>query len=239
MRLEKIKYVTAVGIMAILILTTAAPAVGAAENSRRVDSAQQKVSFGNMGADVWQLQLNLNEIGYKLKPFDGVYGFRTRAAVREFQQKHGFKVNGVADRQTNEEIKRVLVERNKSKKLKKRGYSPKDVELLARAVNGEARGESLEGQVAVAAVIVNRTKSPEFPKSVGGVIFQSGAFDAVDDGQIWLDPDNNAYKAAELALQGHDPTGKALYYYNPAKTTNRWIWSRPVVKKIGRHVFAR
>lgn len=181
MRLEKFKYLSAVGITAILILVTAAPAMGAV----------------------------------------------------------GFQVTGVADRQKAEENKRVLVERKKESVSEQRKFTRQDVELLARAVNGEARGESLEGQVAVAAVIVNRTKSSQFPKSVKEVIYEAGAFDAVSDGQIWLDPDKNAYKAAELALKGHDPTGNALYYYNPAKTTNAWIWSRPVIKKIGRHVFAR
>lgn len=145
----------------------------------------------------------------------------------------------IADRQTSGETKGSLTEKKKEEELKKRGYSRQDIELLARAVNGEARGEPLEGQVAVAAVIINRTKSPDFPKSIKDVIFQSGAFDAVDDGQIWLDPQNTAYKAAEMAVLGQDPTGKALYYYNPAKTTNSWIWSRPVVKRIGQHVFAK
>ncbi|ADG82244.1 cell wall hydrolase SleB [Thermincola potens JR] len=117
--------------------------------------------------------------------------------------------------------------------------SEKDLLLLARAVNGEARGEPFEGQVAVAAVILNRVESPQFPKSVPGVIFQRGAFDAVEDGQIWLQPSREAIRAAYVAAQGKDNTGGALYYFNPAKSTSRWIWTRPQIKQIGNHIFAK
>ena len=183
--MDKIRYWSAVAILAILMLTTAGPALGVMEN-------------------------------------------------------HRLELNGIAGRQPIDEKRETLDEKNRQQKpVPAHSYSKQDVELLARAVNGEARGESLEGKVAVAAVIINRTKSPEFPRSVKGVIFQSGAFDAVEDGQVWLTPEKTAYQAAELALQGHDPTGDAIYYYNPAKTTNKWIWSRPVITKIGRHVFAK
>ncbi len=141
--------------------------------------------------------------------------------------------------QTIGAMKRVLAMRQKEKALQELGYSRQDIELLARAVHGEARGEPMQGQIAVAAVIVNRTKSADFPNTLRGVVFQSGAFDAVEDGQIWLAPDRKAKKAAELAVLGQDPSEDAVYYYNPDKTTNNWIWSRPVVKRIGRHVFAR
>ncbi len=114
-----------------------------------------------------------------------------------------------------------------------------DIDLLARAVYSEARGESLEGQVAVASVIINRVKNPAFPNTVKGVIFQPWAFTAVKDGQFWLQPDSDAYKAAEYALKGWDPSKKAIYYYNPAKVTSNWIYSRSVVGEIGNHVFAQ
>ncbi len=117
--------------------------------------------------------------------------------------------------------------------------SEEDVNLLARAVYSEARGESIKGQVAVASVIINRVKSPGFPNSVKEVIFQPWAFTAVHDGQFWLQPDSSAYTAAKYALQGWDPSGKALYYYNPAKVTSNWIYNRPVIGKIGEHVFAQ
>ena len=112
---------------------------------------------------------------------------------------------------------------------------------MARAVNGEARGEIYEGQVAVAAVILNRVKHPSFPNTIAGVIYQPGAFTAVNDGQIHasLDKSSTVYKACQDALNGWDPSGGAIYYYNPAKTTNKWIYSRPVVKVLGNHTFAK
>ena len=115
----------------------------------------------------------------------------------------------------------------------------KDINLLARAVYSEARGESLKGQVAVAAVIINRVKSPSFPNTIEEVIFQPWAFTAVHDGQFWLQPDSDAFKAVRYALNGWDPVEKALFYYNPVKVTSNWIYSRPVLGKIGKHVFAQ
>lgn len=109
---------------------------------------------------------------------------------------------------------------------------------MAQMVYGEARGESFEGQVAVAAVILNRLNHPEFPNTISGILFQPGAFTAVQDGQFYLEPDATAYRAVEEALAGRDPTGGALFYWNPAKATSRWIWTRPIIKRIGNHVFA-
>lgn len=120
-----------------------------------------------------------------------------------------------------------------------RWVPPVQKEVLARAIHSEARGEPYVGQVAVGAVILNRTEHPKFPNSIAGVVYQRGAFTAVADGQINLRPNATAYKAAEDALAGWDPTGGAIYYYNPAKTTNKWIWSRPVVVRYGQHLFAR
>lgn len=116
-----------------------------------------------------------------------------------------------------------------------------DIQLMARAVNGEARGEPYEGQVAVAAVILNRVKSPSFPNSISGVIYQPGAFTAVSDGQINVPiaPGSTVYKACQDAMNGWDPTGGALYYFNPDTATNAWIWSRPLIKKIGKHRFCK
>lgn len=116
--------------------------------------------------------------------------------------------------------------------------TPEEVKLLARTVYSEARGEHFTGQVAVAAVVLNRIADPDFPGSVSGVIFQPWAFTAVYDGQFWLEPNREAYRAVETALEGYDPTDGAVYYYNPVTATSRWIFSRPVIKRIGRHVFA-
>lgn len=120
-----------------------------------------------------------------------------------------------------------------------RSATRSDIDLLARAVYGEARGEPYEGQVAIAAVILNRVKDSRFPNSIAGVIYEPWAFTAVNDGQINLTPNATAYKAAQDAINGWDPTGGAIYYWNPATATNKWVWSRPIIKKIGNHVFAK
>ncbi len=118
------------------------------------------------------------------------------------------------------------------------GSYQNDLYLLARVINAEARGESLQGQVAVGAVLLNRLNNPKFPKSLNKIIFKQGEFCTVRDGQIWLNPSPQALKAARLAMSGWDPTGGAVYFYNPAKTSSKWIWSRPVTTKIGQHIFA-
>ena len=122
-----------------------------------------------------------------------------------------------------------------------RGRNASDIQLLARAINGEARGESYEGQFAVGAVILNRVKSSKFPNTIAGVIYQSGAFTAVSDGQINvpIDEKSTVYKAAQDALNGWDPTNGCIYYFNPDTATSSWIWSRPIVKKIGKHNFCK
>jgi len=154
----------------------------------------------------------------------------TRSAL--MSHKDTEKVNRKQNRNNKGTVR--TVDKNVS-----RGVPRNEALTLARAIHGEARGESFQGQVAVGAVIVNRTHSSHFPDSIKEVVFQPGAFDAVDDGQIWLNPDQHSVKAAELALSGYDPTGGAIYYWNPATSTSRWIWSRPIVKEIGDHVFAK
>ncbi|MNC32274.1 Spore cortex-lytic enzyme precursor [compost metagenome] len=119
------------------------------------------------------------------------------------------------------------------------GMSENDLRIMANAVYGEARGEPYEGQVAVAAVILNRVRSPSFPNTASGVIFQPGAFTAVADGQIWLTPNENAKKAVKDALGGWDPSGGCIYYFNPETATSKWIWTRPQVKTIGKHIFCK
>lgn len=207
------------------------------------EATRRELSLGQIGGDVRQLQVALDKKGYDLAPFDGIYGLKTQQAVINLQKKHNLKPTGVYDDKTGKalyEVPRRLVGREgRAVRTVSRGVSRKDMVMLARVVHGEARGESFEGQVAVASVILNRTRSESFPGSIEGVIYQPRAFDAVSDGQIWLDPDQKSLKAAELALSGYDPTDGAIYYWNPAKTTNKWIWSRPIHKKIGEHVFAR
>jgi N-acetylmuramoyl-L-alanine amidase len=204
--------------------------------------SQRNLSLGQIGGDVRQMQIDLNKKGYKLQPFDGIFGLKTQDAVIDLQKKNHLKPTGVFDSKTRaalaEKLDRSGTKPGSNGQNLSGKVSRKDVVMLARAVNGEARGESFEGQVAVAAVILNRTRSGKFPPTINGVIFEPGAFDAVDDGQIWLQPDQQAMKAAELALSGYDPTGDAIYYWNPATATSQWIWSRPIKRQIGRHVFA-
>ncbi len=210
------------------------------------------LAMGQAGWDVRQIQEALGKKGYDLKPADGIFGLRTHEAVLEFQKENGIRATGVVDRETLEAVyQKKSGDRNsgraalraadarKAAEPVSRGVSREEVTMLARAIHGEARGESFQGQAAVGAVIVNRTRSRDFPDTIDGVIFQPGAFDAVDDGQIWLKPDQKAVKAAELALSGYDPTGGAIYYWNPVTSTSRWIWSRPIIKQIGDHVFAK
>lgn len=134
-----------------------------------------------------------------------------------------------------------LTGKHKDKEVQAVGISESDNQLLARAVNGEARGEPYEGQVAVAAVILNRVKHSSFPNTIAGVIYQPGAFTAVSDGQINvpIDPNSTVYKACKDALNGWDPSGGAIYYFNPNTATSSWIWSRPLIKVIGKHRFCK
>lgn len=218
-------------------------------------AGQRVLSIGDIGGDVRQLQTELHRKGYNLEPFDGIYGLRTHEAVMDLQKKNDLRPTGTFNQETREALRAGVRERAMGAQGEKTAVNPvggkyrskqvsrsmsrEEVMMLARVVHGEARGEGFEGQVAVAAVVLNRTRSGDFPENVNGVVFQKRAFDAVNDGQIWLNPDEKSVKAAELAIAGYDPTGGALYYWNPAKSTNKWIWSRPIVKKIGDHVFAK
>ena len=181
---------------------------------------------GSTGDKVSQMQQKLKNWGYYTGEVDGIFGSKTESAVRYFQRKNGLAEDGIVGPATA-----------KSSSSGGNSSSSGDVYLLARAVYGEARGEPYEGQVAVAAVILNRVEHPSFPNTIAGVIYQSGAFDVVSDGQINLSPDSNALRAARDAMAGWDPTNGCIYYYNPRTATNQWIKSRPVMRVIGNHVF--
>lgn len=176
------------------------------------------------------IQTKLKRWGYYNGAVDGIYGSQTRAAVRYFQQKNGLAVDGIVGPKTAAALGMTLSSSASSQ-------SSSDLYLLAKCVYAEARGEPYTGQVAVAAVILNRVKNPSFPNTISGVIYQKGAFTAVTDGQINLTPNSTAYKAAQDALNGWDPTYGCIYYYNPATATSSWIWSRQTVVTIGNHVF--
>lgn len=184
---------------------------------------------GSRGEEVRNIQTRLIKWGYMTGSADGIYGAKTEAGVIKFQKKHGLTPDGIAGPATLAKIGLPTGSSSSS--------NNSNANLLARVVNGEARGESYEGQVAIAAVVLNRVKHSSFPNSIAGVIYQPGAFTAVSDGQINIAVNNSCYNAARDALNGWDPTGGAIYYYNPATATNQWIRSRKIIKTIGKHVF--
>lgn len=277
----------------------------------------QVIQQGSTGDDVIELQARLQYIGFYKGQIDGVFGWQTYWALRNFQKDFGLKVDGLAGLKTRQKLvdatkydeqwvrkqihnnrdftyyggtpKKKQTEhspgywqsrdgggkgqanqqnqqnqqnaqqqnqqnqqnrqgqqggQNDDRRIREAenvpdGYSQNDIQLMANAVHGEARGEPYVGQVAIAGVIVNRVESGKFPDTVSGVIFEPGAFTAVSDGQIWLTPDKRSKKAVLDALNGWDPSGNALYYFNPVTATSDWIWSRPQIKKIGKHIFAK
>lgn len=251
--------------------------------------SNQVIQKGATGDDVIELQARLQNIGYYHGQIDGVFGWGTYWALRNFQESYGLPIDGLAGETTKQKLTKAS-NFNKSwvhqqinagntftyyqgvpieNQVKKSatggsntsanknttsgtatstsgtaanipsGFSESDINLMANAVYGESRGEPYEGQVAVAAVILNRVQSASFPNTVSGVIFQPGAFTAVADGQIWLTPNETAKHAVMDAMNGWDPTGEAEYYFNPETATSAWIWTRPQIKQIGKHIFCR
>lgn len=198
-----------------------------------VPAASYKV--GSSGEAVREIQQRLRDWGYYKGAVDGKYGEATRTAVVLFQKKHGITADGIVGKQTAEKLGVKAPSAGGGKKST--SGNGNDVYLLARLVYGESRGEPYKGMVAVAAVVLNRVKDSRFPNSIAKVIYQSGAFSVVDDGQINLTPNQQSLDAARDAMNGWDPSGGAVFYYAPAKTTNKWIRSRPIIVTIGEHVF--
>jgi N-acetylmuramoyl-L-alanine amidase len=204
--------------------------------------AQGTLYWGSSGDQVIQLQTKLKNWGYYDGPVDGVFGGGTFQAVKKFQSKHGLTADGVVGPDTAEKLglpyKKPYTGEEGYQSSSRGAFRNDEISIMAKAITGEARGEPYIGQVAVGAVILNRARHPSFPNTIPGVIYQPGAFTAVDDGQINLPPDESCMKAARDAINGWDPTGGCIYYWNPATATSKWIWTRQVVKKIGKHWFA-
>lgn len=184
-------------------------------------------SFGSRGEEVRQIQKKLKSLGFYSGSVDGIYGTGTKNAVIAFQKSCGLKADGIAGPTTL----RYLGLSSSS------GYTSSDVWLLAKLIAAEARGETYRGQVAVGAVVLNRVSHASFPDSISGVIYQKGAFDCVTDSNWNVSPTETAQKAAKEALNGWDPSGGAIYYYNPRTASNGWIRTRPVITQIGNHIF--
>ncbi|WP_371932046.1 spore cortex-lytic enzyme [Mesobacillus subterraneus] len=223
----------------------------------------QVLQQGSTGEDVIELQSRLKHIGFYTGKIDGVFGWGTYWALRNFQYEFGLEIDGVAGWKTKLKLAKATPNAKiawggetqgggsaggggQGQSAAKpaatntpNGFSQNDIQLMANAVYGEARGEPYTGQVAVAAVILNRLDSATFPNTISGVIFEPRAFTAVADGQIWLTPNETAKKAVLDAINGWDPTGNAMYYFNPDTATSAWIWSRPQIKKIGKHIFCK
>ncbi|WP_077621711.1 spore cortex-lytic enzyme [Sediminibacillus massiliensis] len=276
--------------LVISIIVLAVGLTASNENSPVKAFSNQVIQQGAVGEDVIELQSRLQYLGFYNGKIDGVFGWGTYWALRNFQYEFGMEIDGLAGKETKEKLQKasnydkdfVKKQINQGKDFTHYGGTPKeqqvkqgnnqsgnapqgggqaqqaegnqtpdeptavnvpsgfsqnDIRLMANAVHGEARGESYEGKVAVAAVILNRVESPTFPNTVSGVIFEPRAFTAVADGQIWLTPDDSAEEAVLDAINGWDPTGEAIYYFNPDTATSGWIWSRPQIKRIGKHIF--
>lgn len=190
---------------------------------------------GSSGATVKTMQTKLINWGYLSGKADGIFGAKTKAAVIKFQRNNGLTADGIVGTKTAQAMGLKLSGSTTSSSPS--GSSSTDLNLLARVVYGEARGEPYTGQVAVAAVVLNRVRSSSFPNSIAGVVYQSGAFDCVADGQINLSPNQSAYNAARDALNGWDPSYGCLFYYNPRTATSKWMLSRTVKLNIGNHAF--
>ena len=190
-------------------------------------------AIGSRGSEVRNIQQRLKDWGYYKGSVDGIYGTKTRSAVIAFQKKHGITADGICGKKTLELIG-LPTGTNTSNNS---NYSSSDYQLLARLISAEARGEPYIGQVAVGAVVLNRVEHPSFPNSISGVIYQKNAFTCINDGQFYVEVADSAYSAARDALNGVDPSGGAIYYFNPSTATSSWIWSRPLIKTIGKHRF--
>ena len=219
-------------VLALVTVATLAFAV----SLPRSDAAVVKV--GSRGQTVKTIQTKLKRWGYYKGSVDGIFGSQTKSAVQYFQRKNGLVADGIVGKATARALGITLNSTTSSGGTTNAGgLSNSDLYLLSCCVYGEARGESYTGKVAVAAVVLNRIKSSKFPNTVSGVIYQKGAFTCVSDGQINLGTNDECTRAAQDALNGWDPTGGALYYFNPKTATSAWIWSRPQLVTIGQHIF--
>ena len=239
---------------AIVATSTAAGVIGAVKMHEEKNAVEYThlacveaaiLKQGSKGAEVKEVQRRLKLWGYYKGTEDGVFGEGTRKAVIAFQKKNGLKADGVVGKTTYKALGMTSSYQALVDKAQSSGstggvgsYSSADVYLLAKTIHAEGRGEPYTGQVAIGAVIMNRVRNNAFPNTISGVVYQKGAFTAVDDGQINLEPNDTAMKAARDAINGWDPSGGALYYYNPAVATSAWIFDRQTVTVIGKHVFA-
>ena len=227
MYLKKLKAI--LSLFLVLTILTACTVIPYSE-SNSVDTLSK---LGSRGNEVRSIQTKLKELGFYNGAADGIYGTKTQKAVKAFQKSCGITADGIAGPKT---LKYLGLSSSGSSAG---GYSSSDVNLLAKLIAAEARGETYKGQVAVGAVVLNRVDHASFPDTIAGVIYQRGAFSCVNDSNWYVSPDSTSIKAARDCINGWDPSGGAIYYYNPRKTSNKFMHSRPVITTIGNHVFCK
>ncbi|MCR5207008.1 MAG: spore cortex-lytic enzyme [Eubacterium sp.] len=217
--------------LALIIAVVTPLSAGALFNAVSGKTEEYALSrYGSTGSEVTKIQKKLKSLGFYGGSVDGIYGTKTKNAVTAFQKSCGITADGIAGPQT-------LLYLGLGGSGGGGGYTSTEVNLLAKVISAEARGESYEGQVAVGAVILNRVAHPSFPDTVSGVVYQNGAFSCVNDSNWYAAVADSAKRAAQDAINGWDPTGGAIYYHNPAKTSNAWMRFRKVIKVIGNHYF--
>ncbi|WP_099205120.1 spore cortex-lytic enzyme [Scatolibacter rhodanostii] len=225
--LWKIFVVSLVNVLMIVIVVNSSP----------VEALSKE---GSSGTEVTQIQTKLKNWGYYSGSVDGIFGSETKKAVISFQKKNNLTADGVVGNATLSALGMSSSSGSSNSSGSSGGYggySESEFNLFAQVVSAESRGEPYQGQVAVAAVILNRVSHPSFPNTLSGVIYQPGAFSCLNDGGINAAVADSAYKAVREAINGSDPSGGAIYYYNPVKSTNKWIFSRPIITVIGAHRF--
>ena len=241
----------AIGALTLALSVTAAAGIAATSANRSQDAADTALELvvdaavlrqGSSGGEVKEVQRRLKQWGYYSGAVDGILGSGTKKAVISFQKKNGLTADGVVGKATYAALgmndSYDVLDKPNRKPSGSSNYTSSDLYLLAKTIYAEGRGESYTGQVAIGAVVMNRVRSSSFPNTIAGVVYQKGAFTAVADGQINLEPNQTAYDAARDAMNGWDPTYGCLYYYNPAVATSAWIFNRQTVTVIGKHVFA-
>ncbi|MBF8982481.1 spore cortex-lytic enzyme [Lutibacter sp. B2] len=234
--MEKRRYLVIVSFVLVLLGCSIL-----ADSVFNIGFAGETLYWGSSGEKVKELQTKLKDWGYYDGAVDSIYGTGTFNSVKKFQEKHGLTQDGVVGSDTAAKLGLQLgngaTKKTEYQASGKNNYRNDEITLMAKAITGESRGEPYTGQVAVGAVILNRVRHPSFPNTIAGVIYQPGAFTAVSDGQINMAPADSCLKAAEDSMNGWDPTGGCRYYWNPATATSKWIWTRTVLKKIGKHWF--
>lgn len=230
--LWRIFVILLLNILVIVMVSGYEPFASFASQDASEDSAQEVLSkYGSQGEEVRQIQTKLKELGLYTGSIDGIYGSGTKNAVIQFQKQQGLDPDGIAGTKTLTALGLAQSGGGNGQ------FSDSDAALLARTISAEARGEPYTGQVAVGAVILNRIEHPSFPDTLAGVIYQPGAFSCLNDGQFNEPVADSAKRAAQDAINGWDPSGGAIYYFNPKTATNKWIWSRPAITTIGNHRF--